>query len=314
MMRFTRPARLGLAALAFIIVAGVLISLVVSAVRGNGGYQMAVHYPTAAGLAPGTQVFLNGVTIGSVRKVEILPDTSVEVIADIFSDTGIPKNAKFSVRSSLTGSPTVSITLPVRRVEQNVPTPVPSAEVWPKRVLPVSEQPVGSAPLSVEGVMAQSRLLGDRAQAALALARPYGKRLAYHLQNVRTNAGATSQELRTTLPAVMAGVQTTIAKAQAQMQDADSALRARDQPKIAAIAASFAKTSQDMQRSADALNSLERDPRLQSNLRSAAAQLRAASANMAQLSHDMDVITKNPQTKAQLRDAGARLHTILQQI
>lgn len=221
----------------------------------------------------------------------------------MYRDTDIPKNAKFSVQSALTGSPNVAITAPVGR-----------AGPLPKRILPVSEQPIGTPPLSLEIFMLQSRSVGDRAFAALAQARPYGPRLSYHLQNARTNAGATMQDLRGTLPAVMGGLQSTIARASANARDAQTALRERNQQKIAAAATSFAQTTRDAQQTAGALGALERDPRIRGNASAASAQFKSAMQNLAKLSHDMQMVTGNPQTKAQLRDAGARLRAILKKL
>lgn len=315
MLRISRPAQLGLMALVFIIFASAASYFILKYVRGTGGYQIGVRFPTAAGVGPGAQVYLSGVVIGQVTKVKILPDASVEFIISVFQGTDIPKHSKFSVLTSVTGTPSVAITPPLRRVAQNqVPTPMPRSEVLPKRILPVERQPVGTPPLTVESLMRESRTLGNRAYAMLAQARPYGTHLAYHLQHARSSAGATSQQLKETLPAVMAGVQSTIASAKANLRRAQNALTQRNQAKMTAIASSLEQSSRDMERTADALEGIKRDPRIQSNVRAASVQVRIISSTMANLARDMEMISGNPQTKAQLRDAGARLRAILQQL
>lgn len=279
--------------------------------RGQG-YQFGVHFPTAAGVAPGAQVYLSGVEIGTVGKVIILPDTSVDFIINVVRDTDLPKSAKFSVQTSLTGSPSVAIVIPEVRAVPGAPvTPVPREVVWPKRVLPVSEQPTGSPPLTLEAVMRQSRSLGDRAYRMLAQARPYGKRLAFHLQNARANGGATVAILRGTGPELLSSVRSTIARAQANVQSAQHALRTRDQPEIAQLARSFQATVTDMKATAGTLQQLKRDPQMRRDLRAATAQLRAVTANLAGLSRDLGIISGNPQLKAELQDAGARFREIL---
>ncbi|HKU67029.1 MAG TPA: MlaD family protein [Candidatus Baltobacteraceae bacterium] len=304
-VRVTRPARLGLIALvAILIAAGIFVAL--KYMRGAGGYQIGVHFPQAAGVAPGAQVFLNGVAIGGVTKVKILPDTTVDFIINVLRDTPIPKSATFTVQSTVTGTRNVAISVP--------PQPVSPADVWPKRVLPVREQPSGTPPLTLETFMAQSKSLGDRAYRVLALARPYGKPLLRHLQNARANGAATTQELRATLPSVMGDLRSTVARARANVQDAQTALRERDRGKLEQIAASFQRSAADMKRTSAALDSLKRDPSMRANVRAASAQLRAVTGNMAELSRDLQMITGNPQTKAQLRDAGARLRALLQKL
>ncbi|HEY9180572.1 MAG TPA: MlaD family protein [Candidatus Baltobacteraceae bacterium] len=300
-----------MAALAVLIIAGVSFYTVTKISRSNA-YEFGVHFPTAAGIGPGGQVFLSGVSIGTVTAVDILPDTSVDVIINVVNGTDIPRTAKFSVQTSLTGSPGVAITVPKARAVANaVPAALPPDQVWPKRVLPVAEQPYGSPPLSLEIFMRSARTLGDRANSVLSEARPYGKQLAYHLQNARANGAATAAEMRGTAPALLSTVQSTIARAKRNVQSAQVALRERDQPKIDELARSFTGTVADMRRTAAALQQLKRDPRLRVNVQAASAQIKTVTANLAALSRDMQMIAGNPQTKAQLHDAAARFRDIL---
>lgn len=308
----SRPAQLGLIALVCIIVISLGTYFGIKMVRGTGGYQMGVHFRTAAGVAPGAQVYLSGVNIGTVSKVKILPDTTVDMILNISRATDIPKNAAFSVQSSVTGSPTITIVVPKQHLAADqIPTPVPQSDLLPKRIVPVAQQPVGSTPLTIEDVMAEGRALTDRADRALARARPYGPRLLRHVQNARANGAATTQEMRTALPALQASLQSTIARAQANAASAQRALRERDQPMLAAVASAFGRSSRDMKQAASVLTSVKNDPRARANVRAAAANLRDATSRMAQLTRDMEIMTKSPQTKAELRDAGERFHEIM---
>jgi ABC-type transporter Mla subunit MlaD len=195
--RGTRAARVGLAALVFVLLAAVGLFFIVKYTRGNG-YQIGVHFTQAAGVSAGSQVFLNGVVIGGVTKVKILPDTTVDFIINVFHDTSIPKSAQFSVRASLTGMQAVIISVPPRRVA--------ASDIWPKRVLPIEEQPVGTPPITLENLMSQNESLANRSLRVLALARPYGKPLMQHLQDSRANGAATVQTLRGTLPSLMTSV------------------------------------------------------------------------------------------------------------
>lgn len=308
----SRPARLGLIALACIVFISLGTYTGIKIVRGTGGYEMGVHFRTAAGIAPGAQVYLSGVNIGTVRKVRILPDTTVDIILGIFQATDIPKNAKFSVQSTFTGSPTITISVPNQRVTASqTPKPVSQNDLLPKRIMPIPEQPTGSTPLSIEDVLAEGRALTDRADRALALARPYGPRLMQHLQNARANGAATAQETRAVVPALQASLQSAITWAKTNAASAQRALRERDQRRITAVAAAFERSSRDMKRAASALSSLKNDPGARANLRASAANVREVTSRMAQLTRDMEVVTKNPQTKAQLRDAGRRFREVV---
>lgn len=310
----SRPAQLGLIALIIALVVAAGIYAAVKS-RSTGGYRMGVRFRTAAGLAPGGLVFFNGVNIGNVRRVKILPDTTVEVILNIFHASDIPKNAQFSIQSTFTGSPTIYIAVPRQRVARtHPPTPVPASDLLPKRVLAVQEQPIGTTPLSIEDVMGEGKALGDRAQRILAAARPYGSRLIGHLQDARVNGAATSEELRTALPAAVGSLKATIAQAKANASSAQNVLRARDQTKLAAIAAAFERSARDMSGASSALASIKNDRQLHANEEAIAMQLRAIAPNMEGLSRDMEIISKNPQTKAELRDAGARFHDVMSRL
>jgi paraquat-inducible protein B len=306
-VRFTRAAQIGLATLVFVVLAAIGIYFGANAIRGGHGYQTAVRFPNALGVAPGSQVFMNGVNIGSVSKVRILRDGTVDFILHISRHrTDIPKDAAFSVQGSLGGAPNVVISAPTGRVSSN--------EILPKYVAPISEQPVGKPALTIESFMLQSRALGNRLTGMLAEARPYGKPMLSSLQNARSNAGATAQELRGAGPALLGTVQSTVARAKNNIAQAREVLQRRDQSQLVAMRAAFQRSANDMQQTSVALRSLKRDPQLHDNVRVAKVELRAATANLAQLSYDMAIIAKNPQTKAELLDAGARFRVILKRI
>src|SRR5579884_3967319 len=115
-VRMSRPAQLGLIALMVAAIVLIVIYAGLRFVRGGSGYQIGVHFPQAYGAGTGDQVFLNGVVIGSVRQITILPDASVDAIIDVFGNTSIPKNAKFTVQSSVTGTSSIAISAPAQQM------------------------------------------------------------------------------------------------------------------------------------------------------------------------------------------------------
>jgi ABC-type transporter Mla subunit MlaD len=309
----TRPARLGLIAL-------VAVALFVAGIyfwqkfAHSSAYDFGVHFPTAAGVAPGAQVFLSGVQIGTVRTVQILPDNSVDFLLNVSSGNDIPKTARFSVLTTVTGSPTVAIVVPHLKAAQQSPAPLASPDVWPHRVLPVSEQPTGTPPLTIEKVLAQSRALGSRIDTVLGMARPYGKPLMYHLQSARSNGAQTAAELRAAGPQLKTTVQSTLTQAEANVQQAQTALRTRDQTRIKVLATAFQATLARMKPIASTLRDLRRNPQMRQNVRETTAQVRRITANLAALSNDLAIIARNPEIKAELQDAGARFRDILHQL
>jgi phospholipid/cholesterol/gamma-HCH transport system substrate-binding protein len=61
-----------------------------------------VYYPKVDRMQVGTQVFINGVSVGSVAKVDLLNDVdrTVEVVLDLIPDMTIPKDARAVIVST----------------------------------------------------------------------------------------------------------------------------------------------------------------------------------------------------------------------
>src|SRR6185312_7193636 len=92
-----------------------------------GGYRMGVTFKAAAGLRPGSQVFLSGLAIGTVDKIEFNPDYTVDVILAVKGSIpalsflpgsapaggyDIPKGSVFRIQAPLTGDSAVVIVPP----------------------------------------------------------------------------------------------------------------------------------------------------------------------------------------------------------
>lgn len=310
-----RLALLGLFALTAILLLAVGLYIISSAGPGRGNYRMGVHFATASGVAPGAPVYLSGVNIGTVSKVKILPDNSVDIILGIRSNTDIPRRSTFSILSSLTGSPSIAIAPPrAPHAVSGSPTPLPAEDILEKRIMPIAQQPVGSVPPSLEDFMRQGQALTGRTKVMFGELGARRKPLLAALNGARTNGFAVRGELGSTFAQLQGQMSVTMRKAQANMADAATVLRTRDQPKLAALAASFQQTARSAQTVQVSMRSVTRSPGAKRNMREAAAQLRVAMSNMQALSSSLEGIAKNPQTKAELRDAGAQFRAVIQKL
>lgn len=305
-MARTRPRRISRPAIVGLVFLGIVVLVIIGAylgVRfGAGGktYRIAARFTTVSGLAPGAAVYFSGTKAGTVTRIQLLPDNSVDVIMRIASSTSIPKDSKFSIQTSFTGSPNVAI----------MPPKHPTATL-PRRVLPISEQPVGTVPLSIDQLMAEGKTVGGRAQRALQMARSRSGVMMGALGHSRENAGATMTEVKGVMPRAMAQMQGTIAQARANVAQAQRVLPTRDHAKIAAAAASLKASSAALNASATSLKSISRDPRARGNLHAMAANIKTATENMQSAVNAFKGVTGNAQTRAALRDASANLHAIL---
>lgn len=302
--RISRPAQVGLFILAAIALLIVALWLFLNFGRTHGGYRIAARFTTVSGLSPGAPVYFAGTNIGTVSAIDLLPDNSVDVIMSITRDTQIPRNSRFSILTSFTGSPSIAIAPP--RTAAQAPLP--------KRILPESEQPVGTVPLSIDQLMAEGKTLGNRAKRVLAVARPHGAHLLASVRDSRANAAATFTELKGAMPAALASMQSTITTARANAAKAQGALSSRDRAKIAAAAASLQTSSAALDASASALKGIARDPAARDSVRAAARNLKAATQNLQATADAFKGIGGNAQVRAELHDASLHLHAVLAKI
>lgn len=63
---------------------------------GSSGYEVQINYPQVSGLMPGHVVRYAGVQVGTVKKIDVAPD-SVSVTAAIDDNIKIPQGAVFSI-------------------------------------------------------------------------------------------------------------------------------------------------------------------------------------------------------------------------
>ena len=69
----------------------------------SSGYKIAAHFAAASGLRTAAGVFLSGVPIGAVDKIDLLPDYTTEVTMAIQASYSIPVGSKFLIQAPLTG-------------------------------------------------------------------------------------------------------------------------------------------------------------------------------------------------------------------
>ena len=84
---------------------------------GKEGYKLQIDYPQVSGLMPGHVVRYAGVQVGTVKDINVQPNT-VAVIAEINDDIKIPKGAIFTIGSDgILGEKFVNV-VPPKKFEQ----------------------------------------------------------------------------------------------------------------------------------------------------------------------------------------------------
>lgn len=113
------------------------------------GYQVGVHFDSAAGLTRGAIVYESGVQAGTVSDIRMLDDFSVDVILQVASWVDIPRDSRFVIAAPLTGSATLTIVPPRERRDQ--------VALLPRYVLPIDQQPRGTNPITVQELLEAGR-------------------------------------------------------------------------------------------------------------------------------------------------------------
>ncbi len=304
-------ARLGLFALCTLLVLFGFLYAVTNFGASHGAYRIGVHLANASGVPPGSQVFFSGVDVGSVRKVRILADNTVELILAIQRNIDIPKSSKFSVRPSLTGSPSIVITPPLPALfPGSSPTPLPRGDAMEKRVLPVSRQAVAVPPLSIEELMQQGVGVGNRALGmlrALQLAKPQMMQRMRHAQGTKAALQGSLVNLTQSLNARRNEVSDRLSRLKRDFNPGNQA-------RLATLSASAQQTRAKLRHTASSARGVIANPALRDNLRQTGQNVQTAREQAAGLQGDVHNITGSPQTRAQLRDAAARVRAVMQEL
>jgi phospholipid/cholesterol/gamma-HCH transport system substrate-binding protein len=302
------------------------------------GYRMGVLFDSVAGLRTGSTVFMAGVPVGSVERIDLQPDFKADVILAIKKQYDVPRDATFIVTAPLTGEGTLNIEPPHRhalaaaytlppgvklppgfKLPPGVatpgatgptpqPTPIP---LWPREILPLDEQPRGTTPASLSELTAQGQATLQKLDVLLLQLQASGPQLAASVQKTVDNAQRLTSDadvLVGRLNTQLASVSTTLNATGANFLALSAELRstaANSSGKLDSLLTSLNRSSVALNDSLDQLRGLAHDPKLRTNLVQTTANVEAATRTLAELTNDLRNVTGDPQTQAQLRNTVA---------
>ncbi len=296
---------------AFAIVAIALLFLIFYYMSDFGtrhtGYQLGVHYQSAAGLQGGASVLFSGVQVGTVESVNLLPDDTVDVILAVNHDIGIPTASRFLIEAPVTGSPSVVIVPP-----HGGPLPYPTL---PPGIAPVSEQPQGTNAATIGDLLQQGQGEIRRLDTILAELQVREPRLLATLQMTLENANDMTRNLNRSISELADTLNSDLGSAGAniaQMAETLNSAAALDAPKVDRLITQLSATSNELNRSMAAIEGLATDPQLHANVIATTANIAQATHTLAQLTADLRNVTGDPQTQAHMRDMIANLDATLE--
>ena len=301
-------AKLG--ALSIILIAVVVIVLYVVTNFGprQNGYQIGVHFRSAAGLSNGAQTFLSGVVVGNVDQVKILPDNTIETIVTIRPGIEIPVGSTFLIAAPLTGAPALLI---------SAPPPSRAPGFLPHRILPIAEQPIGSTHPSIADLMLQGQGVAKRIPTMFSELQHSQRSMLASLRSAQANGTAIRYQMRGNASEMSGRLGATMRRAAYYSRDIATTLKAsnlRNRATIDSLTQSLKGASAQMSESVEALRAISTDPSVKINVTAAKSNLRDTLARMSEVTQDLRAISTDPQTRMQLLDIAAQLKATLQKL
>ena len=280
------------------------------------GYRVGVHFESAAGLRPGALVYLSGVPVGTVDQTQLQPDYTVDVILAVNKAIDIPKSSKFIISAPLTGDPILLI-VPPRK-------PDASLALLPKSVLPLSDQPQGTNPTSLEDLLEEGQGEIRKVDQLLETTTRSMPQLLGTLQTTLGNAQHLTAKANTAFDAFTTGAQTSARRLQGTMdrvganfEDVSSTLDLtvkRNSRRVDGLIASLTAAASSLASTIDAVHAVAGDPRMHENVVATTQSLANTTAALAGIANNLRTMTGDAQTQANLRGAFAGINASTQKL
>jgi ABC-type transporter Mla subunit MlaD len=280
------------------------------------GYKIGVHFDSAAGLRPGAVVYLSGVPVGTVDTTQLQPDYTVDVILAIAQTIEVPRSSKFIINAPLTGDPILLI-VPPRK-------PDASLALLPKHVLPLSDQPQGTNPATLEDLLEQGQGEIKKVDQLLDTATRSMPRLLGSLQNTLDNANKLTLKANSAFDGFTSNAQVAAQRLQGTLDrisrnfdDMSSTLDVtvkRNSGRFDALLTSLTSASAALASTVNSLHEITGDPRMHENIVATTQSLADTTAAIAGLANNLRDISGNPQSQAHLRDTFANLDASSQKL
>jgi ABC-type transporter Mla subunit MlaD len=270
----------------------------------TAGYKTAIRFDSAAGLRPGSQVYLSGVPIGIIDRIVLQRDYSADVILAVKSHVEIPRDSRFLIQAPLTGDPNLVIVPP--RLKGATPEQLATLPTLPHEIRPYDEQPKGTNPTTVADLLAEGQGEIRRLDAVLAQLEQSTPAILRTVQATLDNANAASRTANILINSAGTNVVALTGTLNATAQ--------RDSVRIDALLDSLNKTSLALNQTVDSIKGIAADKNVHQNIVDTTQSIAQTSKTIAEITGDLRQVTGNPQTQAQLRDTVARLDATSQKL
>jgi len=284
----------------------------------TSGYKLPVHFRSAAGLRPAALVYLAGVSVGVIDKIDLRPDYTTDVIVAVKKNIDIPVGSRFVINAPLTGEPNLLIVPPRPNPEQSGPIPT-----YPRDLAELSgNEPQGTNPATLTDLLEEGQGEVVRLDKMLAQFEDAEPQLLAELQSTLKNTNSLTMNANgslTRLSAQASEITTqlsqTLADASSRVVDLTSTLDTTAKSgsvRVNSLLASLDTTATSLSASVDALRELATNPQIHQNLIATTRSVALTAKTFADLTGDLRSVTGNAATQAQMRDTVAHIDTAAQ--
>lgn len=272
------------------------IFFMLSNLGSRAGYELGVHFNSAAGLETGYGVYMSGLQVGTVERLKLLPDDTVDVILSIHKDIGVPIGSRFLISTPFTGAASLVIIPPHG---ERLPYPT-----YPPGIASIAAQPQGESVATFQDILQQGQGEIHRLDRILAVLEAREPAMLSSLQTTLADIDTLSHTLNDSLGSAGRSI--------AQMAATLNSTAALDAPRVNTMLGQLADASYELHRSMSAIESVATDPNLRASVIATTQNIAQTTHNLALLTSDLRTITANPIAQAEMRNTIANLDATMQ--
>jgi phospholipid/cholesterol/gamma-HCH transport system substrate-binding protein len=276
------------------------------------GYPIAVHFKDVGLLQEGASVQISGVAVGTVTKIRLLDDQTVEAQAMINKGNRIYRQSQFIVASTLTGQSTLAIRPPVDLANATVLEPgIPNDP---------NQEPWGVLPPTIGDLVTESQARLRSLDKTIATINEEMPRLAHRFDNIANHTDHLITNADANLTAMSLQLRSTVAELDVvihssgqnivQLTGNINSLVGNNSQRVQQLVDALADTAKNLNTTMANFASLTGDPTIKASLVQTAVNFKDASERLKIAATDLQSLTSDPTVQSELRNTIQNLNGV----
>jgi ABC-type transporter Mla subunit MlaD len=276
------------------------------------GYPIAIHFKDVGLLQEGASVQISGVAVGTVTKIRLLDDQTVEAQAMINKGVKIYRESEFIVTSTLTGQSTLAIRPPADRANATLLQPgIPSEP---------GQEPWGVLPPTIADLVTESQARLRSLDKTIAVINAEMPRLAHRFDNIANHTDHLITNADSNLTAMSYQLRSTVGELQLVIHSSGknivdltgnlNSLVGSNTQRVQQLVDALADTAKNLNTTMANFASLTGDPTIKASLVQTAVNFKDASERLKIAATDLQSLTSDPQVQGELRSTITNLEGV----